>query len=36
VIASAESERRAVMLLTGQAELETWEHLVSRIDERRP
>ena len=32
---SAETERRATLLASGGAELVTWEHLVSRIDERR-
>ena len=32
---SAETERRATLLASGDAELVTWEHLVSRIDERR-
>ena len=32
---SAETERRATQLESGEAELVTWEHLVSRIDERR-
>lgn len=32
---SAETERRAALLASGEAELVTWEHLVSRIDERR-
>ncbi len=33
---SAETERRATLLASGDAELVTWEHLISRIDERRP
>ncbi len=33
---SAETERRATQLEAGEAELVTWEHLVLRIDERRP
>ena len=33
---SAETERRATLLASGGAELVTWEHLISRIDERRP
>ena len=33
---SAETERRATQLESGEAELVTWEHLVLRIDERRP
>ena len=32
---STETERRATLLGSGEAELATWEHLVSRIDERR-
>ncbi len=32
---SAESARRAAQLSSGEAELGTWDHLVSRIDERR-
>ena len=32
---SAETERRATLLASGEAELVTWEHLVSRIDQRR-
>lgn len=32
---SAETERRATLLDSGEARLVTWEHLVSRIDERR-
>lgn len=32
---SVETERRATLLDSGDAELVTWEHLVSRIDERR-
>lgn len=32
---SAETERRATLLASGGAELVTWEHLVSRIDEHR-
>ena len=32
---SAETERRATMLASGEARLVTWDHLVSRIDERR-
>ena len=32
---SAETERRAAQLESGDAELVTWEHLVQRIDERR-
>ena len=32
---SAATERRATLLHSGEAELVTWEHLVSRIDERR-
>ena len=32
---SAETERRATMLASGEAGLVTWDHLVSRIDERR-
>ena len=34
-LGSAETERRATLLASGEAELVTWEHLVSRIDERR-
>ena len=33
---SAETERRATQLESGEAEFVTWEHLVLRIDERRP
>ena len=33
---SAETERRATQLESGEAELVTWEHLLQRIDERRP
>lgn len=32
---SAETERRATLLDSGEARLVMWEHLVSRIDERR-
>jgi hypothetical protein len=32
---STETERRATLLASREAELVTWEHLVSRIDERR-
>jgi len=32
---SAETERRATLLDSGEARLVTWENLVSRIDERR-
>ena len=32
---SAETERRATLLASGEAGLVTWEHLVSRIAERR-
>jgi Putative addiction module component len=32
---SAETERRATQLESGEADLVTWDHLVSRIDERR-
>lgn len=32
---SAETERRATLLASGEAGLVTWEHLVARIDERR-
>jgi Putative addiction module component len=32
---SAETDRRASQLESGEAELVTWEHLVQRIDERR-
>ncbi len=32
---SAETERRATLLDSGEARLVTWEILVSRIDERR-
>ena len=32
---SAETERRATMLDSGEAGLVTWDHLVARIDERR-
>jgi Putative addiction module component len=32
---SAETERRATLVESGEAELVTWEHLVSRIDQRR-
>lgn len=32
---SAETERRATMLDSGEAGLVTWDHLVSRIEERR-
>ena len=32
---SAETERRATQLESGDAELVTWEHLLQRIDERR-
>ena len=32
---SAETERRATQLESGEAETLTWEHLVRRIDERR-
>lgn len=31
---SAETERRATQLMSGEADLVTWEHLVARIDER--
>ena len=33
---SSETERRETLLASGEAELVTWEHLVSRIDERHP
>ena len=33
---SAETERRAAQLESGDAELVTWEQLLQRIDERRP
>ena len=32
---SAETERRAAQLESGDAELVTWDQLVQRIDERR-
>jgi len=32
---SVETERRATLLESGEAGLESWEHLVSRIAERR-
>jgi putative addiction module component len=32
---SAETERRAMQLESGEAELVTWQHLVQRIDEHR-
>jgi hypothetical protein len=32
---SAETERRAAQLASGEAELVTWEHVLERIDERR-
>jgi len=32
---SAETERRAALLASGEAGLVTWEHLVARIDEHR-
>lgn len=32
---SAETERRATLLAAGEAGLVTWEHLTSRIGERR-
>ncbi len=32
---SAETERRATLLDSGEAGLVNWEHIVSRIDERR-
>lgn len=33
---SVETERRATLLVSGEAELVTWEHLVARLGERRP
>jgi putative addiction module component (TIGR02574 family) len=32
---SAETERRAALLESGEAELVTWEHVLERLDERR-
>lgn len=32
---SAETERRAMQLKSGEAELVTWEHVLQRVDERR-
>ena len=32
---SAETERRAAQLESGEAEIVTWEHVLERIDERR-
>jgi Putative addiction module component len=33
---SVETERRATLLASGEAELVTWEHLEARLGERRP
>ena len=32
---SAETERRAMQLESGEAELVTWEHVLRRVDEHR-
>ena len=32
---SAETDRRATLLDSGEAGLVTWDHLIARIDERR-